>query len=123
MARRGAFTRSVGLALGEIDELARLDPFVLAVILPVALQAHADLVEIVPVARNVQLAALPDEGQLEIVGRPFLAGEQRLELPRTAANGVAGARIVALFGMGQLHRILPAIPPLTAAPSPRSSPP
>jgi hypothetical protein len=63
----------------------------------------------VPVARDVELAALTHEGELEIAGRAVLAGEQRLELARAAANGIAGARLVALFRMGQLHGFLPLI--------------
>src|SRR6185437_4713164 len=103
---RGALLRAVGRAFGEIDELAGLDPFVLAVILPLAFEAHADLVEIMLVARDVELAALAHEGELEIVRRALLAGEQGLEFPRAAADGVAGAGLVALFGVGHLHRIL-----------------
>jgi len=60
--------------------------------------------KIVPVARDVELAALAHEGELEISRRALLAGEEGRERARAAANGIAGARLVAIFRMGQPAR-------------------
>src|SRR5262249_26965237 len=70
----------IGRAFREIRDLARLDPLVGAKILRAAFQAHADLIEIVLVAGDIDLALLADEIEPEIVERIGIAVEQRLEL-------------------------------------------
>src|SRR5262249_7689389 len=95
-----AALRPIGRALGEVGKLARLDPFAVAVVLTLAFQAHADLIEIVLVARHVDLALLPHEIEPEVVERGVVADEQRLELALGAANA---ADLGAVLGMGDLH--------------------
>src|SRR5262245_26060635 len=95
-----AALRPIGRTLREIGKLTRLDPFAVAVVLALAFQAHADLIEIVLVAGHVDLALLPHEVEPEIVERLVVADQQRLELAFRAANA---ADLRAVFGMGNLH--------------------
>src|SRR5262249_30866652 len=90
----------IGRAFGKVGKLARLDPLAVAIVLALALHAHAGLIEIVLVARHVHLARLPHEIEPEIVERLVIADEQRLELALRAANAVD---LRAVFGMGNLH--------------------
>src|SRR6266581_4948996 len=95
-----AALRPVGRAFRKVGKLARLDPFALAVVLALALQAHADLIEIVLVAGHIDLALLPHEIEPEIVERGVVANEQRLELALRAANA---ADLCTIFGVGNFH--------------------
>src|ERR1051326_1339720 len=92
---------AIGRALREINNLARIDPLVLAVILRITLEAHPQLIEIVPMPRHVEFAALPYERQLVVAGRALVAAQQRLELSIAATDGVAALR--AFFGVGDMH--------------------
>ena len=108
-----AVLRPVGHALGEVDDLAWPDPAVGTVVLAVAAQAHADLIEIVLVARRHDLAVLARQHQPEIVRRILVADQQRLELAVAAANGRTG--FLALVRVSDLHdRILVARRPICA---------
>jgi hypothetical protein len=50
-----------------------------------ALERHADLIEIVAMARVLMAAAIAPERQAEIIGRSFLAGKQELRCKSAAA--------------------------------------
>ena len=80
--------RAIGRAFRKVGKLARLDRFAVAIVLALALQAHADLIEVVLVARHIDLALLAHEIEPEIVERGVIAHEQRLELALGAANAV-----------------------------------
>src|SRR5262249_20224098 len=77
-----------GRAFREIGDLAGRDPLAGAEVLLAAFQAHADLIEVVLVAWNVDDTLLAHEVETEIVERTLLAGEERLELPLRTANAV-----------------------------------
>ena len=99
--RAVAILRPVRHALREVDDLAWPDPAVGTVVLPVAAEAHADLIEIVLVSRRHNLAALASQHQPEIVGRILVADQQRLELAVAAANG--GTGFLALVRVSDPH--------------------
>src|SRR5262249_18232209 len=72
-----ALLRPVGRAFRKIGKLAGLDPFAVTVVLALAFQTHADLIEVVLVPRHVDLALLAHEIDPKIVERGVVAGEQR----------------------------------------------
>ena len=97
-----ALLGAVGRAFREVGDFAGRDPLALAVVLLAgAFKAHADLIEIVLVARHVDLALLAHEVETEVVERAILAGQQRLELP--LLTGPCAGDLRRVFGMGNLH--------------------
>src|SRR6185437_2636177 len=72
-----------------------------------AFQRHADLIEIVMMVRVLMPAAIAAEGQAEIFGSAFLAGEQQLGREPAAAMLFLAALELHPPAMNELHRAAP----------------